>query len=549
MEVVGGGEGIAPRSSIGERRLRGRDAALHHRALTAVDLFAGAGGLSLGLRRAGFDVVLANEYSVDAEWTYRHNILGDTPEGLLPQRPDDPSTRARRAHRAEAVRQLLKDRESLSEDFERHMRGGDIRESLPNPWLRRWLRRRPAGIDLLVAGPPCQGFSCAGRACPDDERNSLVQEAIRVIRVVQPRVAIIENVPGMLERHTDLIHEIGVRLSNRTRDCPGYYVYAELVHGEPLGVPQTRRRVLLAGVRRDLVDRSARERLPRLLFPVACPRRRPTDGRLLGAAVREGASLTAKEILGDLADSPPPYGTDASWTQLYRRNGKPSRSGFLREVRAHRAQYLDGGIMRPADKIKLVEYFNHEASSHTPAVARRLGLLRAAATSSPKARKHRCSSGWLRRQLSEQSPDLVTKKQSQRVLVGGEWPMLTVTSLPDDIVHHAEDRIPTVREVARLQTFPDWFEFKGVRTTGAERRRAGVYVPQYTQVANAVPPRFAHAVAARIRQFLLLVEEDPACRFEPDGGFYTTPNVRGKTRSRLDEIDDVFRTADIGEPG
>ena len=127
--------------------------------------------------------------------------------------------------------------------------------------------------------------------------------------------------------------------------------------------------------------------------------------------------------------------------------------------------------------------------------------------------------------------------------------MLTVTSLPDDIVHHAEDRIPTVREVARLQTFPDWFEFKGVRTTGAERRRAGVYVPQYTQVANAVPPRFAHAVAARIRQFLLLVEEDPACRFEPDGGFYTTPNVRGKTRSRLDEIDSVFRTADIGEPG
>ena len=105
--------------------------------------------------------------------------------------------------------------------------------------------------------------------------------------------------------------------------------------------------------------------------------------------------------------------------------------------------------------------------------------------------------------------------------------MLTVTSLPDDIVHHAEDRIPTVREVARLQTFPDWFEFKGVRTTGAERRRAGVYVPQYTQVANAVPPRFAHAVAARIRQFLFLADEDPACGFEPDGGFYTNPNVKG----------------------
>src|SRR5690606_18279537 len=123
---------------------------------------------------------------------------------------------------------------------------------------------------------------------------------------------------------------------------------------------------------------------------------------------------------------------------------------------------------------------------------RRLRLLRKAAASSRKARQHRCRSAWLRRQFSEQFPELVTKKTSQRVLLADEWPMLTVTSLPDDIVHHAEDRIPTVREVARLQTFPDWFEFKGVRTTGAERRRAGVYVPQYTQVANAVPPRFAH---------------------------------------------------------
>ena len=123
--------------------------------------------------------------------------------------------------------------------------------------------------------------------------------------------------------------------------------------------------------------------------------------------------------------------------------------------------------------------------------------------------------------------------------------MLTVTSLPDDIVHQAEDRIPTVREFARLQTFPDWFEFKGVRTTGAERRRAGVYVPQYTQVANAVPPRLAHAVAARIRQFLLLAEKDPSCCFEPDGGHYVTPNVKGTAPERLDEINRAFRAVDI----
>jgi hypothetical protein len=170
-------------------------------------------------------------------------------------------------------------------------------------------------------------------------------------------------------------------------------------------------------------------------------------------------------------------------------------------------------------------------------------LLRLAASSSREAREHRCSSKWLREQFSEQFPELITKKASQRVLLPDQWPMLTVTSLPDDIVHYEEDRIPTVREVARLQTFPDWFEFMGVRTTGAERRRAGIYVPQYTQVANAVPPRLAHAVAARIRQFLILAEQDPTCRFVPEGGLYQTPNLKGTASGRLRDLNNAFRQA------
>lgn len=164
---------ITGTSNIGEHSRAGRDSAFHGRVLTAIDLFAGAGGLSLGLRRAGFDILLANEYSVDAEWTYRHNILGDTSEGVFPERPDDPSTRARKAHRAEVRQQILKDRESLAQDFESHMRGGDIREALSDLWLRRWLERRRAPVDLVLAGPPCQGFSCAGKACPDDEADHI----------------------------------------------------------------------------------------------------------------------------------------------------------------------------------------------------------------------------------------------------------------------------------------------------------------------------------------------------------------------------------------
>ena len=166
MEIVGGPERITAKSSIGGRGRAGRDAAVRHRVLTAIDLFAGAGGFSLGLRRAGFDVVLANEYSIDAEWTYRHNILGDTPEGVFPKRPDDPSTRARKAYRAEVRQQMLKDREALPQNFERHMRGGDVREMLPDPWLRAWLERlsTAAGICTGAAAQKCTTGSVV--ACP-----------------------------------------------------------------------------------------------------------------------------------------------------------------------------------------------------------------------------------------------------------------------------------------------------------------------------------------------------------------------------------------------
>lgn len=513
------------------------------RSLTAVDLFAGAGGFSLGLRRAGFDVVLANEYSVDPEWTYRYNLLHGTPEGEFPERPAEATTRARKAYRTTVRNQMLDERGRLATDFERRMRGGDIRQVLPDGWLRRWRAQHSAGIDIVVAGPPCQGFSCAGTLCPNDERNGLVYEAVRVIRRLQPRVAIIENVPGMLERHSGLVREIGMTLGRPSKASPGYYVFAELVHGEPLGVPQTRRRLLVIGVRRDLVEPTAFDRLFGLLFPVACPRSRPDDGRLFGKSVSVGAALTAGHILGDLSRDPPIYGNGGSWTARYRRvSSSRQYYDFLCEVRAACAVYLGGGVAT-ATTMSSSEYYNHESSSHEAAVARRFRLLRRAAAASSESRAHRCSSAWLRQQFTGDYPGLVTRKASQRLLLPDEWPMLTVTSLPDDIVHFEEDRIPTVREVARLQTFPDWFEFNGVRTTGAERRRLGVYVPQYTQVANAVPPRLAHAVAARIRQFLLLVADDPACNFEPVGGLYTTPHLRGTARAHLDELAGFFRPA------
>ena len=143
--------------------------------MRAVDLFAGAGGFSLGLARAGFEVVLANEYSTEPEWTYRANLLADTLEGQFAAPPDDPTTACRKEYRNKIRARLRAEREGILDDFWRHMRGGDIRVALPTRWLQRW-KKKHGEVDVLVAGPPCQGFSSAGKGDPEDERNLLVGE-------------------------------------------------------------------------------------------------------------------------------------------------------------------------------------------------------------------------------------------------------------------------------------------------------------------------------------------------------------------------------------
>jgi DNA (cytosine-5)-methyltransferase 1 len=104
-----------------------------------------------------------------------------------------------------------------------------------------------------------------------------------------------------------------------------------------------------------------------------------------------------------------------------------------------------------------------------------------------------------RRALARTIVKLSTRKHSQRML-RADQPSPTMLSLPDDFVHYAEPRTLTVREMARLQSFPDSFVFHSKETTGSERRR--VEVPQYTQVGNAVPPLLARAVGRHLMGIL-----------------------------------------------
>lgn len=170
----------------------------------AVDLFAGAGGLSLGLRSAGFDVRAAVEHDPTAARTYRAN-LGD---------------------------------HVLEEDL----------HSYKVEHLLKYANLEVGACDLLAGGPPCQGFSVQRRGSDDDPRNSLVLHFARFIEGLRPKMFLMENVSGLMSsRGRPFLNELLSKVATL-----GYSVFIEKLDAVRYGVPQFRTRVILAGQRNDL---------------------------------------------------------------------------------------------------------------------------------------------------------------------------------------------------------------------------------------------------------------------------------------------------------
>lgn len=500
-----------------------------HRELTAVDLFAGSGGFSLGLKRAGFRVVLASEFSTEPEWTYRTNLIDAIHENSFLDKLNGFDNAQMRRH--EARKAIGVNRVDKHGDTTQVMRGGDIKHSLSNEWLKQWKSGHQKEVDIVVAGPPCQGFSSAGNKSGEDARNGLVWEALRVCEQINPKMIAIENVPGMLLRHFDLVKSIMDKMS---RLNTGYWVFVELLPGEVFGVPQTRKRLFIVGIRKDLVSKCAVGRLSKVIFPRSCPLYRPFDSFGFGRATMRGQHLSTAVVLSKLDLYPSRYQNQSDTMSEYVDDDLVD-SYFTREVQSLKCVYFGGASILKDERVSDA-VANHESSTHSLRVQKRLGLIREIASQYPE---NRLKSSWLKEKIRERYPSLVTKKSARKVLLPDHWPGLTVTSLPDDIVHHKVSRIPTVREMARLQTFPDWFTFMGVRTTGAERRKSGVFIPQYTQVANAVPPRLAFAVSSRWRQLLLSIDEDPKCRFELEGGGYQPTSATVSFHDKINQLNGV----------
>ena len=339
-------------------------------------------------------------------------------------------------------------RKNLLVGEEEKMIVGPMQKVLQNKHIEQ-LGINPFEVDCVAGGPPCQGFSNAGPNIATDPRNKLYRQYLRVIRKIKPKSLFFENVPGFTTRYGLNLQEHLVKSLEKL----GYIVASGKVFSCFYGVPQLRQRFILIGIHKKFTS----------LDKISLPKE-------TWSITEINKHLTCEKVIGDL-NSYTKYGggTDKTLEQYK----KPAKTKFQKEMRRVSGTSKKGSTMNtriPAHQEKTQQRFKKFLEGETVE--------------------------------SLKGTDLETKKHSQRALLANKFPKMTVVSIPDDYVHYDINmpRTFSVRECARLQTFPDHFHFYGKRTSGGKRRK--VDCPQYTQVGNAVPPRLAQAVAEHLNSIL-----------------------------------------------
>lgn len=389
---------------------------------TYIDLFAGCGGLSLGLGSAGWEGIFAVEKDDMAFSTFKHNLIdGEFSHFSWPSwLPQKEST----------IQELL----GRYADRLAELRGS---------------------VDLIAGGPPCQGFSLAGRRDPKDKRNRLASEYIKMVGLVKPRYLILENVRGFNSAFSASAGRAGripqSILVKEKLESLGYTMFIDYINSQDFGVPQQRQRFFMIGIRSDIYVEGIS---PFGLLKVI-------RAQFLKRKGLPEAPVSVKAAIGDLEVAKHSLiyhsgAPDAGFKQIDYREPKYLNS-YLKIMRKGAGGASPNSLRLPRHKPETVSKFKLIQQVCRPGVA-----------------------------LSEIEREMVgTRKQAITVLHSSQ-PSKTLTTLPDDLLHYAEPRILTVRENARLQSFPDTFEFRGKYTTGGDRRTKEC--PRYTQVGNAVPP-------------------------------------------------------------
>ena len=444
-----------------------------------IDLFAGCGGLSLGLERSGWDLNFAIEKSPMAAETFHHNLISKVKNG-------------------EEF-----DFAGNSADVVKALSGslyvGPVSDVLDNPKALEIVQN--SNVSLVVGGPPCQGFSLAGSRNADDKRNKLPWEFVEVVAAAKPIFVVMENVVGMHSKFDKLdprsVYEnLAIALAKAGTSLDDeedtYIVQKILTNASHYGAAQSRPRLLLIACRKDFASKyeiSATSNIWKsnyldLLGTSDIPDLAPIP-------TTNSPGLTVRDALSDFISN-----YDSEYTKFLKDNEVwgflPNRETVNNNPRKHgpRAR-LKFALYQQLQIDKLPSIYMKDATNITEGPFLNLKY------------PIKLNDGETVIRGPEEYIKLLnahkTKKHSQRVL-DLDSPSPTVVTAADDYIHPKEARVLTVRELARFQGFPDRFEFKAKETTGGMKRR--FEVPQYSQVGNAVCPFLSFAIGKKLLDLL-----------------------------------------------
>lgn len=354
-----------------------------------IDLFCGCGGFSKGFQQAGFNVCMGIDLWKDATVTYKYNF----PDAVV-----------------------------LNEDVST-IDGKDILEKL---------KMKAEDIDVIIGGPPCQGFSVSGKRLIDDERNKLYKNFVRIVSEIQPKVFVMENVPGLVRLFGGVF---GPQVMEDFTSI-GYRVKMKILSADNYGVPQKRNRVIFVGINDKKFSQNVEYKYPE-----------PITGE--GTS---NAAWTCKDAISDLDFVPDDkvLGEEIAYELL--------------PMNAYQEKMREGSKT----------LWNHSVTLHTEKTKKIIAMV-------PDGGNYK---------------DLPKELWSTRKVhiawtrMNSQKPCFTIDTGHNHQFHYKENRVPTVRESARIQSFPDTFRFIGIKTS------------QLKQVGNAVPPLLAEAIAKSIIKVL-----------------------------------------------
>lgn len=307
-------------------------------------------------------------------------------------------------------------------------------------------------VDGIIGGPPCQGFSLSGKRDKKDPRNSLFMDFVRFVKHFQPSFFMMENVPGILSMKTASGESVVNLIFDEYRKA-GYNAEYKILNAAEFGVPQTRTRVIFIGIRKDLPF------VQNKLYP---------EGWLLGGLLG-GEQISIKDAIMDLPQIEAGSGEEEQkYPDLPKTDYQKWARGNCKIVRNHVA-------MRHSDR--LLERFKQIKEGQS---------------------------------LKDVSQEFMQRKRGDASVISGkvysqnnmrpygDKPSPTIAaSFQSNFIHPYLNRNYTAREAARLQSFPDWYVFKGKRTTMSWEKN----LSQYQQIGNAVPPLLAKAIAENIIKY------------------------------------------------